>query len=150
MKMRHSFLKKREKRKMIKITSLKLWFPVFWILTILLYRQPIPTLLENLLFLFAIMVGLLTGYRIYQKLDYNPTSDSGIFGLKLLSGGVSIAGFLAFFISFFMILFGGVKQYLGDILMGIFFAVLGFSLMVLSAYLLFKYKRRAGIIIFRG
>jgi len=133
-----------------KITSLKLWFPVFWLITFLLQDQPIPIELQNLLFIFASFVGLLTGYRIFQRLDYDPTSDRGIFGLKLLSGGVTIMGFFAFILSFSAIFAGGVTRFFGMILIGIFFMVLGLSLMVLSAYLLFKYQRRAGIIIFRG
>lgn len=148
-------------------TSFKLWFPPFWIVVILLvyveadnpvqFYQIVSDPIKYSLFAFAFMIGLLSGYKVFRKCDYNPKSDAGIFGLRLLSGGVFIASFFGLFFGLYLLLFAGFftpyeqfRKSLATETLGVFFIALSFALMILSAYLSFKFRRRAGIIVYRG
>lgn len=83
-------------RKRSFITSLKVWLPVFcFILFILTYfeasapmkfYEQVPLVVRFPLYLLTIFVALLTGYKIFLKLDYEPRTERGIFALRLLSG----------------------------------------------------------------
>jgi hypothetical protein len=78
------------------LTSLKLWFVAFWITVGVLYLaegndptsfyNSIPDPLKYVFYIFAVGISGWIGYRIFEKLDTNPTSDRGVFGLKNLSG----------------------------------------------------------------
>lgn len=149
------------------LASLKLWFPIFWLLVISIlfsessnptqFYQNTPGFIKYLLYAFAFAVALFSGYRVFQKLDINPSSDRGIFGLKLLSLGIMIGSFFLFFLGAYYMWFSELfvkyeswRISLGREIIGLFFLALSFVLIVVSGYLLFKFQRRAGIIVYRG
>lgn len=140
--------------------SLKFWLPVFFAIyfVILFLEAPspvtfytsVPFTIKVVLYLFAAFVALLTGYRIFRKLDYEPRTDAGIFGMMLLSGGIFIASFLLLFYGF-SIMFAATllfKHSLSAELLTAYLITLSATLLLLSSYLLFKFMRRAGAIIF--
>ena len=83
-----------------------MWFPVFWLvigLTFLLERNnpnefytSIAEPVKYAVYIFAVLIGLWSGFTIFKKCDINPTSDRGIFSLKLLSVGILVAAVLIF------------------------------------------------------
>jgi|YelNatPaOPRAMG01_1025707.scaffolds.fasta_scaffold71488_3 hypothetical protein len=146
-------------------TSLKLWFPLFWFIVGVLYlaegKDPtsfynsVPDPIKYMLYIFTAGISGWTGYKIFNKLDYNTSSDRGLFGLKILSGILLMTGV-------FMLIFGIFYQTgfftdspfkptlsLARATMSIFLIVLSFAFILISAYLLFKFERRSGIIIYR-
>lgn len=145
--------------------SLKLWFPLFWFLVSMLYliegKDPtsfynsVPDPIKYVLYVFAIGISSWTGYRIFDKLDVNTSSDRGLFGLKILSGVLFVVGV-------FMLIFGMVYSTgfftdtpfkptlsLARTTISIFIIILSFALILISAYLLFKFERRSGIIVYQ-
>jgi hypothetical protein len=148
------------------LLSLKLWFLVFWVIVVLIsfvessnshLYQSVPDSLKFILYVFASIIGIWSGYRVFEKCDYNPRSDRGIFGLKLLSIGIFIIAFLTFIFGIFFL--SGLTQTQSGVLIAqaslarntasVFLIVLSFVLIILSAYLLFKFERRSGVIVYR-
>lgn len=150
---------------MSKITSLKFWFPVFCLVVIFIsyiesgnpvqFYQTISEPVKYLLYVFASMIGLLSGYKVFKKCDVTPSSESGIFGLKLLSLGVMVGAFFLLLFGIYWFMFAGLfmpthmRISLAREITGVFFIVFSFVLIVLSGYLLLKFQRRAGIIVYR-
>jgi hypothetical protein len=150
------------------ITSLLIWVPLFWLtvgLVFLLeqgnpagFYQGVPQPVRYLSYGFAVVVGLWSGYRIFLKCDVNPSSDRGIFGLKLLSFGVLVAavftlifGISLFFLDFLISgsLLTKPQVSLAREMASTYLITLSFVLIVLSGYLVFKFERRSGIIVYR-
>jgi len=142
--------------------SLKFWFPIFLISVFLLsyMESSNPTefyhntsdLVRYLLYVFAGVVGLWSGYAIFKKCDYEPRTEKGIFGLKLLSSGILVVSIFTLVFAFFVMVFGLlIKQEisLSREILFVFLFVLSLVLSVLSSYLLFKFQRRSGIIVYR-
>jgi cation transport ATPase len=142
------------------LLSLKLWFPVFLVTVFIVLLmedsnptklyQNTPDLVKYGLFIFATVIGIWSGYRVFDKCDYNPHSDRGLFGMKLLAVGIFVLSFFIFVYGFFLYGFFLIQQQqsLGVDTISIFLIVLSFVLMVTSAYLIFKFQRRSGIIIY--
>ncbi|MCW4047950.1 MAG: hypothetical protein NWE99_10420 [Candidatus Bathyarchaeota archaeon] len=147
------------------LRSLKFWFISFWIAVGFLFLlegnsptsfyNSVPDPVKYVLYIFAAGISGWIGYRIFEKFDANPTSDRGVFGLKILSGLLLMAGV-------FMLVFGafyGVGFFTESIFnptlsiarttVMVFIMVLGMALMLISGYLLFKFERRSGIIVYR-
>jgi hypothetical protein len=150
------------------LLSLKLWFLVFWAIAGLLFLmernnptqfyQSVPDPIRYTLYIFASGIGIWSGYRVFEKCDYNPRSDRGIFALRLLAGGIFFVAILSLLFSIFLLggfstfLFGGFTEpqwSLGREAASIFLLVLSFTLIILSAYLVFKFERKSGIIVYR-
>jgi hypothetical protein len=149
--------------------SLKLWFPIFWVFVGLLFLmernnpvqfyQSVPDPIRYVLYVFASSIGIWSGYRVFEKCDYNPRSDRGIFALKLLSGGIFVLAVFTLVFSVFFLsglftqsqssLFIEPQVSLSIEMISVFLIVLSFALIILSAYLLFKFERRSGIIVYR-
>jgi len=147
------------------LTSFKFWFPMFWIALVFIYLaegndpvsfyNSVPEPLKYAIYLFAVGIGVWTGYIIFDKLDIHTTSDRGLFGLKILSGVLFMFGiFLMMFGLFYQFGLFSSKPFeftpsLTRTAMSVFIIVLSFALMLTSAYLLFKFERRSGIIVYR-
>lgn len=142
------------------LLSLRFWFIVFWVIVGLLFLlekdnpvqfyHNVPDPIRYVLYIFASVVAVWSGYTVFEKCDYNPISDRGLFALKLLSGGMLfVAIFIAVFSIFFLGLFTKPQLSLGRETLCTFLIVLSFALIILSAYLVFKFERRSGIIVYR-
>jgi hypothetical protein len=143
------------------LLSLKFWFIIFWATVGLLFLiergnlvqfyQSVPDPLRYSLYIFASAIGIWTGYRVFEKCDYNPRSDRGLFGLKLLSGGILVVAVFTLVFSMFFLggLFTEPQLSLGRETTSVFLIVLSFVLIILSAYLVFKFERRSGVIVYR-
>lgn len=150
------------------LKSVKVWLPVFWLTIGLLFfmekdnpnqfHQGVSEPIKYVLYAFASAVGLWSGYEIFKKCDYSPSSDRGIFGLRLLSGGVLVAAIFILMFGIFLMyenffLFGGLfmepQISLARETASFFFIVLSLALIVLSGYLIFKFERRSGVIVYR-
>ncbi|MEM3579909.1 MAG: AN1-type zinc finger domain-containing protein [Candidatus Bathyarchaeia archaeon] len=145
--------------------SLKLWFPLFWVIVGVLYLaegsdptafyKGVPDLLKYMLYIFAGGIGGWTGYRIFDKIDVNTTSDRGLFGLKILSGILFVTGVfgllfgLFYHIGFLTHPFSEPTLSLTRTAISTFIIVLSLAFLLMSAYLLFKFERRSGIIVYR-
>ncbi len=147
------------------LKSLMFWLPVFWITVGILFliegNNPtsfynnVPDAIKYVFYIFATGLSAWIGYRIFEKVDSSPTSDRGVYGLKLLSGGFLITGV-------FMLVFGLFYDYgfftdsilnptlsLARATVSVFVVVLGLAFILISAYLIFKFERRSGIIVYR-
>jgi hypothetical protein len=150
------------------LKSLKIWLPIFWLTTGLLFfmekdnpaqfYRGVSEPVKYGLYAFASATGLWSGYGIFKKCDYSPSSDRGIFGLRLLSAGVLIAAIFILMFGIFLMyeeifLFGGLfiepQICLARETASFFFIVLSLALIVLSGYLIFKFERRSGVIVYR-
>lgn len=143
------------------LLSLKLWFIIFWVTVGLLFLiergnpvqfyHSVPDPLRYALYVFASIIGVWSGYRVFEKCDYNPRSDRGLFALKLLSGGILVVAVFTMVFSIFFLggLFTEPQLSLGRETMSTFLIVLSFVLIITSAYLVFKFERRSGIIVYR-
>jgi len=143
------------------LLSLKLWFLIFWVIVGLLFLieggnptrfyQSVPDPVRYALYTFASVIGVWSGYRVFEKCDYNPKSDRGIFALKLLSVGILVVAILTLTFSIFFLggLFTEPQLSLGRETTSVFLIVLSFVLIILSGYLVFKFERRSGIIVYR-
>jgi hypothetical protein len=96
-------------------------------------------------------------YKIFQKCDYSPSSYKGIFGLILLSGGFMIITIFTLYVGISLLiqgvlalrsLFMGFQVNLAKEITAIFLIVLSLVLIVLSGYLVFKFERGSGIIVY--
>jgi hypothetical protein len=146
------------------LLSLKLWFLVFCAVVVVVaimergntlqFYLNTPDSVKYALYLFASGVGILAGYKVFDRCDYNPRSDRGLFSLKLLSGGIFIASIFIIGFAFDLLLFTGlsaqVQSILSDQMISAFLIALAFTLLVTSSYLLFKFQRRSGVIVYRG
>ena len=146
------------------LRSLKLWFIAFWITVGLLYLlegnnptsfyNSVPEAVKFVFYIFATGISGWIGYRIFERFDTHPTSDRGVFGLKILSGLLLLAGvFMLVFGAFFGMGFFTTSIFnpilsIGRTTVMVFVMVLGMALMLVSAYLLFKFERRSGIIVY--
>jgi hypothetical protein len=123
------------------------------------FYQSVPDPIRYVLYVFASSIGIWSGYRVFEKCDYNPRSDRGIFALKLLSGGIFVLAVFTLVFSVFFLsglftqsqssLFIEPQVSLSIEMISVFLIVLSFALIILSAYLLFKFERRSGIIVYR-
>ncbi|MGB9960245.1 MAG: AN1-type zinc finger domain-containing protein [Candidatus Bathyarchaeales archaeon] len=148
------------------LASFTFWFPMFWATLGFIYmveaNDPVPFYnnvpepLRYAIYLFAVGIGGWTGYKIFDKLDIHTTSDRGLFGLNILSGVLFIFGiFLMVFGLFYQTGLFSNKPFeftpsLARTATSVFIIVFSFALLITSAYLLFKFKRRSGIIVYRG
>ena len=139
------------------MTSMKLWFPLLLAVVISLvyievdtsfrFYQTFSDPARYSVLAFAFAVGLLGGYKAFKKCDYLSRSDAGSFGLKLLPIGVLVTSLLGLFFGYYLLMFGaGVftpdlfrKSFAAETL-GVFFIALSFALIILGAYLLFKFQ----------
>jgi hypothetical protein len=151
------------------LLSLKLWFVVFWIVVGVIFLmennnptqfyQSVPDAIEYVLYAFASVIGIWSGYRVFEKCDYNPRSDRGIFALKLLSVGIFVVAVFTLIFGIFFLsglytqnqfgLFVEAPISLSRETVSVFLIILSFALIILSGYLLFKFERRSGIIVYR-
>jgi len=144
------------------LISLKVWFPIFLLLIVSLsllessdpvhFYHKVPSEFRYFLYVFAGFIGLWCGYKIFDKCDYEPSSDRGIFGLRLLSTAVLIASILILVFACILIMSGAFikpEVSLARETFCVFLFTLSVILMVLSSYLLFKFQRRSGIIVYR-
>jgi len=158
-KLRHPFHISWKSRSLL--LSLKLWFPIFWIIVGLLlvieggnptqFYQSVPDVAKYVLYIFASIIAVWSGYRVFDKCDYNPSSDRGLFALKLLSGAVLMIGVVILVFSIFLVsgLFTGFQLSLVREIVSVYLIVLSFVIIITSAYLVFKFERRSGIIVYR-
>ncbi len=146
------------------LKSLRFWLPAFLIIVGFLFLfegnnptsfyNSVPDAVKYVFYIFATGISAWIGYRIFEKVDSNATSDRGVFGIKLLSGlfllmGVFILVFGAFYgVGFFTSPFNPVLS-LARTTVTVFVMVLGFAFILISGYLLFKFERRSGIIVYR-
>jgi len=142
--------------------QIAVWYGIYLFLVVLLsyltmYNKDIYfTIIPFMQYPFYILSAFLGGYipyKLFKKYEYKPLhSDLQIWGLKLIAGliaGVSII-ILVFEMMFLM---SALLSTVGkEIAYGIsiFLGVLFFGLMLFSAYLMFKYQMKSGIIIHRG
>lgn len=143
------------------LLSLKFWFVVFWVTVGLLFLvergdpvqfyNTVPDPVRYALYIFASVIAVWSGYRVFEKCDYNPSSDRGLFALKLLSGGILILAAFIFVFSIFLLggLFTEPQPSLGRETASVFLIAVSFALIILSAYLMFKFERRSGIIVYK-
>jgi hypothetical protein len=143
------------------LLSLKLWLPFFLIVVVLLslmerdnpamFYRSIPESVKYVFYIFASIIGVWSGYRVFDKCDYSPSSERGIFALRLLSGALLLAGI--FILVFGIFLAGGLftrfQLSLARETTSAFLIVLSFVVIITSAYLVFKFERRSGIIVYR-
>jgi hypothetical protein len=111
-----------------------------------------PDAVKYGLFIFASVMGIWSGYRVFDKCDYNPHSDRGLFGLKLLSGGILGLAIFMLMLGFSLngnFFFMQAQSSLGRETFSVFLIVLSLVLIVTSAYLIFKFERRSGLIVYR-
>ncbi|MGA3061039.1 MAG: hypothetical protein ABSD92_11815 [Candidatus Bathyarchaeia archaeon] len=141
------------------IQSLRIWLPLFIIVVGIIaftengdpskFYQSVPDFAKYALYIFTLWVSVLIGYRIFDKCDINPRSERSLFAMQLLSAGLGAIGIVLIIYSYlwsFVGLFFGASLFRDIIsLFGVF---LGFALLVVSAFLLFKFERRSGIIVF--
>lgn len=119
------------------------------------FYNSVPEPLRYAIYLLAVGIGIWTAYIIFDKLDVHTTSDRGLFGLKILSGVLFIVGiFLMMFGLFYQLGLFSNKPFeftpsLTRTATSVFIIVLSFALILTSAYLLFKFERRSGIIVYR-
>lgn len=156
------------KKSLNNLKSLKIWFPVFWLIVVILFfmgrdnsvqfYRSVSEPMKYGLYIFASVIGLWFGYKIFQKCDYSPSSDRGIFGLRLLSVGIFIGAIFVLFVGISLVYesffpFGNFfmepQINLAKETTAIFFIVLSLVLIILSAYLIFKFERRSGVIVYR-
>ena len=143
------------------LTSLKIWFPIFLITTGCVYvlesenpvqfYESVSIEIKYFLYAFAGFIGLWCGYEVFKRLDYEPRTERGIFGLKLLSAGVSLASFLGLFFTFYLMisgLFMKPELSLARETFTVFLCIFSLVLMVLAGYLFFKFQRRSGVIVY--
>jgi len=107
--------------------------------------------LNTFLYAFAGFIGLRCGYEVFKRLDYEPRTERGIFGLKLLSAGVSLASFLGLFFTFYSMISGlfiKPELSLARETFTVFLCIFSLVLMVLAGYLFFKFQRRSGVIVY--
>lgn len=147
------------------LKSLKFWLISFWIVVGILYLlegnnptsfyNSVPDAVKYAFYILATGISGWIGYRIFEKVDSNVTSDRGVFGLKLLSVaflmiGVFMLVFGTFYgIGFFTESIFNPTMSLARTTVMVFVMTLGLVLMLVSAYLLFKFERRSGIIVYR-
>jgi hypothetical protein len=145
------------------ILSLRTWFLFFWIVVGFLYLaersnpnafyQSVPEIARYILYAFTIGVAIWTGYEVFKKFDYSPSSDKGIFGLKLLSFGVMIVAVLMFTFGFLILgifsLFLKQDSSIVREMAATFLITLSLALLITSGYLIFKFERKSGIIVYR-
>jgi hypothetical protein len=143
--------------------SLRIWFLFFWIVVGFLYLaersnpnafyQSVPEIARYILYAFAVGVAIWTGYEVFKKCDYRPSSDRGIFGLKLLSFGVMIVAVLMFTFGFLILgvfsLFLKQDSSIVREMAATFLITLSLALLITSGYLIFKFERKSGIIVYR-
>lgn len=147
------------------IKSLKFWFPAFCVLVGILFLfdgnnptafyKSVPDSVKYILYIFATGIAGWIGYRIFGKVDSNASSDRGVFGIKLLAGLFLIA-------AVFMFVFGGLygigffdsptnpQLSLAKTTIMVFLFALAFAFIMINGYLLYKFERRSGTIIYRG
>jgi hypothetical protein len=157
----HGYYSVHRKRRKIssRILSLKIWLPVFVLVVGLIYFAErgnpaefygsTPDYLKYALNFFAIFVSGLTGYRIFERCDINTHSDRGLFGMKLLAAGIGGIGlFLAGF--GYLLYFEGwlIGNSLSRDTISLFSIFMGLALILVSGYVVFKFERRSGIIIY--
>lgn len=143
--------------------SLRIWFLFFWIVVGFLYLaersnptmfyQSVPEIARYILYAFAVGVAIWTGYEVFKKCDYSSSSDRGIFGLKLLSFGVMIVAVLMFTFGFLILgvfsLFLKQDPSIVREMAATFLITLSSALLITSGYLIFKFERKSGIIVYR-
>lgn len=143
------------------LLGVKFWFIIFWVTVGLIFLiergnpvqfyHSVPDPLRYALYVFASVVAVWSGYRVFEKCDYSPRSDRGVFALKLLSGGILVVAVFTMVFSIFFLggLFTTPQLSLGRETVSTFLIVLSFVLLILSAYLVFKFERRSGVIVYR-
>jgi hypothetical protein len=149
------------------LRSLKFWLPLFWIVVGFLYflegnnpttfYNSVPEAAKYVFYIFAAGVSGWIGYKIFNRVDSNTTSDRGLFGLKLLAFAFILIGVFLLMLMFgvfypvgiFTNPFGYPTLSLSRIVASVFFSVLGLALILISAYLVFKFERRSGVIVYR-
>jgi len=143
------------------LSSLKFWFVIFWTTVGLLFLvergnpiqfyHSVPDPVRYALYIFASIIAVWSGYRVFEKCDSNPSSDRGLFALKLLSGAILVLAVFTLVFSIFLLggLFTEPQLSLGRETASVFLIVVSFALIILSAYLVFKFERRSGIIVYR-
>jgi hypothetical protein len=146
------------------LKSLKLWFVAFWVTVGLLYLlegnnptsfyNSVPDAIKYVFYIFAAGISGWIGYRIFDKLDTSPTSDRGVFGLRVKSGLLTLIG--CFTIALGVVIGIGIFEQplsftmsIGRTTISVFFVVLGLAFLMVSGYLMFKFERRSGVIVYR-
>ncbi|MEM1515541.1 MAG: hypothetical protein QXL85_08485 [Candidatus Bathyarchaeia archaeon] len=140
------------------LTSLKIWLPVFCPVYLILsyfealapmkFYGQVPLAVRFFLYLFTVFVASLTGYKVFLKLDYEPRTERGIFTLRLLSGGILVASFLLLLFSISSIFVASLLKSVANELLAVFSITFSAALLLLSAYLTFKFMRRSGVIVY--
>lgn len=150
----------KSRKPLVLVTSFKAWSIIFLVtLGIVLafeyndanFYHHVSDYVRYLLFAFSSVMAIWNIYKIFRKFErYQPKTDLQIWILRILSGLVLIAAFIVLVIGYLFIFTSTViVQSVSFSMMGIFLVTFAFLLIPLSSYLLFKFKRKAGIIIFR-
>ncbi len=155
----HYSVHRRRRKISSRILSLKLWLPVFILILAVVYfaekgnlslYESTPDFMKYALNIFVLFTSGLIGFRIFEKCDINTRSDRGLFGLKLLSaviGGIgfsmSVCGYLLYLQGWF------IGNSLSRDVISLFAIFTGIAFILVSAYLVFKFERHSGIIIYQ-
>lgn len=146
------------------LKSLKFWFVVFWanvgVLYLLEGNNPtsfynsIPEAVKYVFYIFAAGISGWIGYWLFEKLDSSHTSDRGVFALRIKSGILTLIGlFLVVYSVIVSIgIYGPFLSFtlsIGRTTISVFFGVLGLAFLMVGGYLMFKFERRSGIIVYR-
>ena len=106
--------------------------------------------IHGLMYIFTGIMAVWSGYKVLRKCDYRARSTLGIFGFRVLSVfmfvGAVVLLFFAFVIGLSAIFVTGNKLFYD--LVSAYLIVFSIALMVVSAYLLFKFEIKSGIIIY--
>jgi len=144
------------------LLSLTFWFPVFWLIVASVYLselanpihfyQSISAPFRYVLYALALIIGVWSGWKVFKKCDYSPSSDRGIFGLKLLSASIFAVAIVTLFCVFALNLgafFASPEPSMTRETSSWFLIGLSATLMILAGYLQFKFERRSGVIVYR-
>jgi hypothetical protein len=111
--------------------------------------------LEYLTYAFELLGIIVFFYFLFRMMDrISLHSDMRLWGLRILAGIITLFGFLMFFTGIFEVFYLSIAfnqslQIMVNITI-IFFDFLGMGFMLLGSYLIFKFMRRSGIIIYHG
>ncbi|MFZ7138179.1 MAG: AN1-type zinc finger domain-containing protein [archaeon] len=158
-KPRNRYYRKHNRRINVRINfkSFKIWAIVYLLALVgfSYFESTIITtsyfqIIYNIMVIFTIAVAVWSIIKLIKKCDYSVHSSLGIFGLKILSGVMIGVGFvLIYFIVFagFMAIIYATNTATFDLL-SLFFSIFSFGLLLAGAYLMFRFQRKSGIIVY--
>lgn len=110
---------------------------------------------NSTIYVFVALGALYLTYKLFiMSSRIQVTSDLRLWGLRILSGLVFLAGLLLVIGAFMSYAFSALAPKNLDnsayVSVFVFFGVFGLGLMLLSSYLMFRFTLRSGVIIYRG